>query len=926
MESFYDEQTGSANPEHFCGISLKKDAEERIMKAMARDGFTKEDLENERLEDRMTYQLQALAESNPSITPGRIQSMVRQVMTRAGELREQSAYYGIPEGPREINRYDFSGNRQQPNLLEAFRGDNRVMTSWYILQLIVGGSWYTRWALPLVRNDNINLQESELVIFNPTLLDRVPILGTASYTTNRTMRMKTMPVRYGKSLEMEFTFWRTPTGRFYWQMQQVQIMNATASTVDLGVIVAMMKCKTTAVAKFLSVDADLGVIGGRVQSLYPTREAFESALTRDQAAWDRVCKGGPGALNSIVETATGIIRQQAPFGMSGSERVTREKNRIVVALPENVPRLMQDMATINAPSITGTKREFDIYEPEEDETTVMRGGWRLARSRAFRTHKGDMVEPQKSTQTIGHFAYSKGGVDWASEAFSGAFRQVAAFAPSSESVAVGQAAAMAHAGGKGELTPSQTSLFGGLNYRTEMNDIATWHGSTDAMKHRAYADMVRHNQMYNMHAHYQSGKRPLTIIGLAMVLKQYKTKSFMREVNLVEGPQLEADYYPTPNHHGTPSDFRSKSRARFFAAVEIFGKRPAIDAQPYAMSAYEFWGRANSLKISHWIAARSNASGFDARVSKLTPTVGADRSTFQKTGVWDADWALNLMKSTSMADSGIIELFLDYHIPTLLPNFILTPFSQYRACAGVFWRAGSTELNSIDGAVSGIGETQYALPSYLIAFDAITGRYQANFHIWLRSTVHQPQYVYIDKAVFVEKHERGDNGEFFTTDDRAAFFRDGEPLSESAYFTVQDKWRQDPRGWGKKSDFSIVIPPNALFDFDKNHMDITGAYVNTAVGEESYMHYPTAELYKLWWNFRAVNTVGHQDVEFSVQHGNSIVSRKYHTTKDPRTGTTIRRIDKGYWGDRLTPGYLTSRVDSIELPTGNKPSPFICDE
>ncbi len=937
-----DDNAFTTRMDDYAEFFMEPKVEKKLQEAMATEDpeMTMDRFRELPVMSQMRYAAKILHAGDHDVTDNKIDAQLARITTRAMDLREQSAYFGTPDrGMGPINKFDFTGNHSQQPLLSAYAGPNKSMTGWLILEVAIESTWYTKYALPLRRDDNIAGTESELLVFNPSMLDRVPILATSSYVTSRSLRYRSMPVRFGKSAEMEWTFSRTPRGRLIWMMQQVQIRNATITTIVFGIATALMTCKGTVGIKSLNYGRNTGVMGGEAKLQYDTRYKYEAALTKEQTRWDRMNRH-PSPANEIVDDACTEIQNQCNQ-FSGGENVTRQKNRIVASFTRGTPKLALQSAALNAPEVTGRPRNFDyeMFKGElvGDDTVLMPGGWRAAESRAFRTQGGDYVDPQKSTQVIGHFAYTNGGVDRLNDPYSMVLKNIAG--PAAPGRGIADEAVNPLAAGAAAYRNANDAQ----QYQTSQCDVRVYRAQTDTLKNYTFDELVRTNQIYQSSALNRGGidqpGRMLTWLGVAVMLGGRHMRTSTMRAHDARGVRngdfcLEADYYPVANmtseeklaRDKNPSIYSQRSLARIHKA---HGHPNGDLGEEKIMTAYEFWGPEKSEIMARYIELRSASPGV-AETFLRCPRKDRGVSNPPAGGVATMTWVdwLNLMKHFTMKYSNFMDACLDFNVPIFSRHYIFTPFSQYVTNAAVIWRSGSTELATIDGAVEGIGDTQYALPSYMISLDAQVGHYNANFHIYLRSMVKHPQYVYIDKFTYVEKHLRGDNGQLFTVDDQRSFAGNGSSLSgHDAYLDVCALWKSDPAA-RDKSDFSIFVPPNAILPED-NHMDITGGYSPDAVNSDGVLHYPTAEFYRAWWSFKSVQSVGRQDPDFSIENGNSIISRKYHEqTSIGRDGRVrrIRRRDCGHWGMRLGPHYIATRSDPLVNPITRNENPDILDE
>lgn len=869
--------------------------------------------ESMRLQERLEQALVAAAESSGfDASEKDVARVINQSVQYATELRDSMPFFGLPTGDNGMRPFDFTGSTSSPSLMTAYKGPNQLLTSWFILELITETNWYMKLALPLRRSDNLAGEEYEQIIFNPTMFDRVPLLGTSSFATSRTATRRIMQVRYGKSAEMEFSFSRTERGRTFWSLQHVQIRNSLMSTFGFGIISAMMGCKVSSNKNFDNSGRGPNYRGGDPRApVAKSRAEYETLLKKDHQAFDRVNKVAD-PLDRIVEIGMKRINEQSNI-FSGGDNVNITVEQLAVSFPQGATRTVRQSNLHNDPRTTGRPRQ-EKFEERVDGVRVAPAGYKQVESRSFHTHDGEPIDPQFSTQTIGYFAWIPGGADWADLTFSAGSTAVLGGGSSANNAggapaAAAQAAAGAVARSAGALVPTLSQLTGAIAYRTEACYMDVWKADDDNWRTYSYAEIVHANQMYvtPKDASGRGGRgngpkppRAITAVGLAMVMNDANTNDWY----LKAGETIN-DKRMLEHHKACAQRYNDAGKK-----LQDISNLTTADV----MTVAEFWGDHLTTKMADHIAAAASAA------NAANPAAAANAPLFNRTALGillrnppaggNPAATINTpagaklwLQHVSLIDSRFIDMCLDFNIPLFMQHLIVVPFSQFRAGASIVWRASTAELNGIAATGGSIGETLYGNPQYRIAFNANPGHYVAQFNIWFKPYVRNAQYVYIDVASFVECAIRGDNGEFFTSDDAVA------PTGSGAYFDAVRSW--DDRPEAMHTAYSIALPPQAAL-FKSKHFDITGAYAKTACVEKSgTAHYPTAEFYKRYWAFRPVDSVDKQDATFSSARGNSIVSRNAQQRRDEATGRLQKWRCEGHLGKNLEPGSFTSRGDTL---------------
>jgi len=732
-----------------------------------------------------------------------------------------------------------------------------------------------------------------------------------------------MQVRYGKSAEMEFTFSRTERGRMFWAANHMQIRNALMATMMFAIIVAIMNSKMA-----LNNNVDNAGRGPYFRGAEPpnggagvTRAMYEMALKADMMAFDRINKIN-NPLDRIVEDGLKHINSGSGGDtFSGGQNVNITADEVTVAFPRGAGFAVRHSNLHNDPRTTGRPRDDKFEEEKIDGVRRAPGGYNQVQSRIFNGNDGEPIDPQFSTQNIGYFSVMFGGADWVSDAdYTAGAASLAN--NSATALSVGSAAAglpQQQQAVRDMVVPTLLQLLGSVPYRTESCQMDIWKADDDNWWTCGYGATVRASQMYQSpDAASGSGKRQITAVGAAMLLNGASVRqrggalagaSAVAAGGFGAKPDADFSWYAKRNEQTETDEqrlsFAAAAQARIAAASYYI--HHGIDVAN-VISAHDYWGHELSSKMAHHIVQAYNGSNrmaFLKAAAAMTPVNGGGPRVAADPNdptLSQINMAREWMKNVSMIDSGFMDLCLDFNIPIFAQHIVVIPWSQWEVGATIVFRSSNATLNGIAGTGGGVGELVYGNPSYRIAYNANPGHYVAQFNIWFKPFVRNAQYIYIDVTSFVSRHLRGDNGEFFNTNDHNQLNRD------TSYNYARNAWETNPEAM--RTTFSIALPPQAKL-FKSDHFDISGAYATSACSEKrGTAHYCTAPFYANYWNWRAVDSVGKQDATRSVRVGNTIVSRNVSQRRDAKTGKVQRWLAKNHFGKKLEPGHVTSRMET----------------
>jgi hypothetical protein len=896
----------------FAGINYSSDKLDgyvnRTLTKMYKASRSKPRLSDLSLEDRLRVTVTAAFEkAGQQVSEEQVDAAVDHIITTAADLRQQMPFYGIPDPSKAVVQpLDYGGNTSQPALLSAFEGPSKLTTGLFILELSESKFWQMDKALPLRRVDNLAGVEVEQIIFNNTMLDRVPLLGTATYVTHRTQMKRATQVRYGKAAETEMTFYRTEKGKLMWAMQLLQIINGMLATIAHAISVALMACKLPQNGQYDNNGAGSTLRGAHLPN--PVSDDDLIARLRDEHLdWDRIHKIA-NAPTKIGERMKDRMRQQCK-GFSGDAGVTLAGRDLMMVLPEGAIKAVHDSPLNNAPFYTGRPLP-DTTTPDPDEVTVPGIGV-TRESQGFGANTGTRdaqnSDPQFQDRVIGHFAYTPGGsdIEYGRQGLT-QLPHMGVQLNQQQQILHQQQVAVAAAQVLGQPPP----VLGVLDYQTSYCDVLAWTASHDSLFRYRFADLVRHNAMY------ESPSTDKHMIMDDMTPPAPRNITHLGEQFLMHRPHGARPDQPLPpwySRQETSKTQKDTTRRDIAAAVskrlELTGSRLFELCTPE-----QFWGARLTGLMAHYISRRASDknNAFTAWANQIPHHLTRDdrqphpwthaRVYTTYTG------ARNWLEEVSLKTSAFFDLCLYFDIPLFMQHLVVSPFVQYRVGATMLLRITKSGLAGLQGTGGGVGETHYSNLSCGNSQGSLEGHFATQFNVWFKPIILNAQYVVIDPCSMVDRYLQGNRGELMRTEDRMG----GGSLPAYGQATRGGNVHQTG-GHMIRTEYSIALPPGAP-QFTMPHFDISGRFSSNACNEEqNVLHYPSAPFYAKFWGFRAVDNIGKQHVLTNA--GNSVVSRVRSEFRNMETGQRVVAINQGHWGPDLEPGHLTNRKEGLIRPT-----------
>lgn len=148
-------------------------------------------------------------------------------------------YFGQSNGPVQFNARDaYRSDRR--DLPHAYIGQNNFLRE--ILDGSIFGnreSWYTSFALPFIRNDNLTISWSNWT-FDSHLVSQVPHEGIPRMITSSEKGQSEKVTRRGLSFTLEHDFWRTERGQRNYLYNIMQIRDSVQLTCNYDCLVAIL--------------------------------------------------------------------------------------------------------------------------------------------------------------------------------------------------------------------------------------------------------------------------------------------------------------------------------------------------------------------------------------------------------------------------------------------------------------------------------------------------------------------------------------------------------------------------------------------------------------------------------------------------------------------------------------------------------------
>jgi hypothetical protein len=153
-------------------------------------------------------------------------------------------WFGEPRGgPIVTNPYS-TYPRETLALPEVYKGSNPYLTNVMITIIEDEQLVPTRVLLPIRQTQNETSITWDEFHFNNTLLGPVPEEGVSRLVTQQISERRDHYVRYGLAFMIEHGFMLSPKGRLTYKMNLEQIRDAILQSLYIGVIEALLRCKT----------------------------------------------------------------------------------------------------------------------------------------------------------------------------------------------------------------------------------------------------------------------------------------------------------------------------------------------------------------------------------------------------------------------------------------------------------------------------------------------------------------------------------------------------------------------------------------------------------------------------------------------------------------------------------------------------------
>ena len=153
-------------------------------------------------------------------------------------------FFGEPRGPINTDPYS-AFPRETLHLPEVYNGNNPYLTN-VMLRIIDEEQLVpTKILLPIRQAGNDTSIVWDEFYFNNTLLGPVPEEGVSRLVTQQVSEHRDHFVRYGLAFMIEHGFMKTPKGRMTYKNNLEQIRDAILQSLYIGVIEALLRCKTS---------------------------------------------------------------------------------------------------------------------------------------------------------------------------------------------------------------------------------------------------------------------------------------------------------------------------------------------------------------------------------------------------------------------------------------------------------------------------------------------------------------------------------------------------------------------------------------------------------------------------------------------------------------------------------------------------------
>ena len=298
-------------------------------------------------------------------------------------------YFGLPPGGPQMLKSQIDPYSRFPretlHLPDVYKGHNGYLTQVMIELLTEEDLVPIRTILPLRETFNETTITWNEYNFNSAILGPVPEEGVSRLVTQQVNERQEAYVRGGLAFMIEHGFWQSDKGRFNYTMQLQQIKNATIDGLYIGVLEALLVCKTLSnyYATFVS-------------STIPQKR-FERMLKVEVEAWAQIQKSVNGwdMLNTNAHKVLKLAGAKPDAwivdeGTKAYVSLVRPENQYLIAGPEG-----RELYNSALPS-SGNTRFFD-----------QRTGCLVFETKSFESpDQVEPINPLVRPRSIGEYNYS----------------------------------------------------------------------------------------------------------------------------------------------------------------------------------------------------------------------------------------------------------------------------------------------------------------------------------------------------------------------------------------------------------------------------------------------------------------------------------------------------------------------------------------
>ena len=298
-------------------------------------------------------------------------------------------YFGLPPGGEQMLKSQVDPYSRFPretlHLPDVYKGHNGYLTQVMIELLTEEDLVPIRTILPLRETFNETTITWNEYNFNSAILGPVPEEGVSRLVTQQVNERQEAYVRGGLAFMIEHGFWQSDKGRFNYTMQLQQIKNATIDGLYIGVLEALLVCKTLSnyYATFVSTTIP--------------QKCFERMLKVEVEAWAQIQKSVNGwdMLNTNAHKVLKLAGAKPDAwvvdeGTKAYVSLVRPENQYLIAGPEG-----RELYNSALPSSSNT-RFFD-----------QRTGCLVFETKSFESpDQVEPINPLVRPRSIGEYNYS----------------------------------------------------------------------------------------------------------------------------------------------------------------------------------------------------------------------------------------------------------------------------------------------------------------------------------------------------------------------------------------------------------------------------------------------------------------------------------------------------------------------------------------